>query len=283
VSCLLGDVAGGETVTESAFQRIRDDHVQAMLQLRYHPAEREGIQRMLREGIIERNKPSKIMSISTEAAARAWSARELHPGPAEALSPVFRAPSLRSFPAAAGSLPCAPCRRTHHEQPSIDNRGDLDMSETGTTQFVPSASDGSYTRPPSIQQRISEQLRKLPKVDANGWAIPSAAPDPSIVQFVAPAGAPPTMGEALSAVAAQVGADVGTLLDSQSFCEAIGGISPADTAGIQAAIADHQPPPSRPGMAPNRAQGASNASAPGRSSGSSADQIHALVAARLSR
>jgi hypothetical protein len=59
---VLGQVAGGEVVTESIYQRIRDDHVRAMLQLRYCPTERSGIRRMLRDRIIERNSPSESVA-----------------------------------------------------------------------------------------------------------------------------------------------------------------------------------------------------------------------------
>jgi hypothetical protein len=97
------DSAGVLMMSESIYGRIRDDHVQAMLQLRHRPAEREGIQRMLRDGIIERNRPSKIMSIPTEAAEQAWLARPLHPGSERCSPSAVPAPTSPSPTSAAES------------------------------------------------------------------------------------------------------------------------------------------------------------------------------------
>jgi hypothetical protein len=96
--------AGVLMMSESIYGRIRDDHVQAMLQLRHRPAEREGIQRMLRDGIIERNRPSKIMSIPTEAAEQAWLARPLHPGSERCSPSAVPAPTSPSPTSAAEVL-----------------------------------------------------------------------------------------------------------------------------------------------------------------------------------
>lgn len=55
------------------------------------------------------------------------------------------------------------------------------MPETGATYPVPSSADGSYIRPPSLQEKIAEKLRGMPRVDQNGRALPPATSDPSVV------------------------------------------------------------------------------------------------------
>lgn len=52
---------------------------------------------------------------------------------------------------------------------------------------VPSSSDGSYTRPDTIQARIAEKMKRMPRVDANGRDLPPATADPTVVPIVDPA------------------------------------------------------------------------------------------------
>jgi hypothetical protein len=125
------------------------------------------------------------------------------------------------------------------------------------------------------RERMLAQMRKLPKVNGQGFPIPG--PDPSVVNVVEPGAPPPSMAEALQAAAQAVGADLPALLDSQSFCTAIGAISPADSAGLENAIRDHMPAPA-PGMAPNRVQTGIGGSVPTPGSGTLLDRVRAQTA-----
>lgn len=49
-------------MTDSIYRRLRDQHVAAVLELRYCPTERQGIQRLLRDGVIERNSPTESIA-----------------------------------------------------------------------------------------------------------------------------------------------------------------------------------------------------------------------------
>jgi hypothetical protein len=145
----------------NTYRAIRDDHIQAMLQLRYRPTEeREGIQRMLRDGIIERNEPS------------------------EGIAPLQMSFFGQAAAGCSGSTRAA--RPRSATSPTIDQPGRQDMP---TAQPVPSSADGSYTRPPSVQQQIFELLKRMPRVDAQGRDLPPAAADPTVISIVDP-GAP---------------------------------------------------------------------------------------------
>ena len=112
---------------------------------------------------------------------------------------------------------------------------------SSSTRPVPTSN--GYVAPETPQSRVlAEMQRGLPKVDGNGFAIPTPV-DPTV---------------------AAAGADVGALVDSQSFCRTVLPISPSDTAGLVSAIqnAVAQNPalalqPAAPGMRPNPAQGGS--------------------------
>jgi hypothetical protein len=56
-----------------------------------------------------------------------------------------------------------------------------------TSRPVPSSADGSYIRPPSVQQQIAEKLKRMPKVDAHGHDLLPADPDPTVAPIVDPA------------------------------------------------------------------------------------------------
>jgi hypothetical protein len=150
-----------------------------------------------------------------------------------------------------------------------------------STQFVKSSEE--YEAPSRSFDRMRAITAKHQPVDGNGFDRPRAKPDDSVTAIVEPTSAVPTMSEALTAVAAQTGADLADLLDSASFCAAIGGISPSDTAGLLAAIADHQPPVPSTGMQQNPSQGRSAAgpvSAP--AAGTLLERVQAQAAKSLS-
>jgi hypothetical protein len=65
-------------MTDSVFQRIRDDHVRAMLQLRYRPTERSGIQRMLARHEIQPNGPSESIAARQMSLALGQLPSDLH-------------------------------------------------------------------------------------------------------------------------------------------------------------------------------------------------------------
>ncbi|HVB13546.1 MAG TPA: hypothetical protein VNH38_02170 [Candidatus Dormibacteraeota bacterium] len=145
-----------------------------------------------------------------------------------------------------------------------------------TTRFVEADSGGFYTPPERPFDRIRAITSHLQPVDGNGFDRPRAKPDASVTELVSPpAGAPPTMADALAAAAEAVGADLPTLLDSQSFCAAITPVSPLDQAGLQDVLRAHMPAPATPRMAPNPAQGAPGSSAPGPSTGSVLERMKA--------
>ena len=134
---------------------------------------------------------------------------------------------------------------------------------SSSTRPVPTSN--GYVAPETPQSRVlAEMQRGLPRVDGNGFPIPDAV-DPTVAAVVTgPNGETPTMAAALTAAAAAAGADVGALVDSQSFCRTVLPISPSDTAGLVSAIqnAVAQNPalalqPAAPGMRPNPAQGGS--------------------------
>ena len=141
---------------------------------------------------------------------------------------------------------------------------------SSSTRPVPSGN--GYEAPKTPQSRVlTEMQRGLPRVDGNGFPIPTPV-DPTVAAVVTgPNGETPSMAAALTAAAAAVGADVGALVDSQSFCRTVLPISPSDTAGLVSAIqnAVAQNPalalqPAAPGMRPNPAQGASGGAVPSR-------------------
>jgi hypothetical protein len=153
------------------------------------------------------------------------------------------------------------------------------MSESSTTRPAPTLEGYEPPTQQSTRDRMLIQTRKLGRVDHNGF--PIAGPDPSVVSVVEPStpGQVPTMATALAEVAAQTGADLAALLDSSSFCAAIAAISPADSAGLLAAIADHQPPIPSTGMAPDPTQHrASGGTVPTPRSGSVLERIRDQVA-----
>jgi hypothetical protein len=49
---------------------------------------------------------------------------------------------------------------------------------------VPSSSDGSYTRPDTIQSRIAEKMKRMPRVNCDGHDLPPATADPSVITIV---------------------------------------------------------------------------------------------------
>jgi hypothetical protein len=150
------------------------------------------------------------------------------------------------------------------------------MSESSTTRPAPTREGYEPPTQQSTRERMLIQMRKLGHVDHNGF--PIAGPDPSVVSVVEPPtpGRVPSMATALAEVAAQTGADLATLLDSSSFCAAIAAISPADSAGLLAAIADHQPPVPSTGMSPDPAQHrASGGTVPTPRSGTLLERMHA--------
>lgn len=61
------------------------------------------------------------------------------------------------------------------------------MPTSDATRFAPDAADGSYVRPPSVQQRIAEKLKRMPRVDAHGHNLLPAAADPTVIPIVDPA------------------------------------------------------------------------------------------------
>ena len=134
---------------------------------------------------------------------------------------------------------------------------------SSSTRPVPSGN--GYEAPVTPASRVlAEMQRGLPRVDGNGFPIPTPV-DPTVAAAVTgPNGETPSMAAALTAAAAATGADLGALVDSQSFARSIGAISPSDTGAlvgaIQAAMVANpslaiQPP--RQGMQSNPAQGAS--------------------------
>lgn len=151
-----------------------------------------------------------------------------------------------------------------------------------TTRFVEADTGGMYTPP---TDRPIDRIRKitaghLQPVDHNGFPRPKAAPSDAI-EFVTPAGPPPTMADALSAAAGAVGADLAQLLDSNAFVTAITPVSPSDQAELQAVIRDFMPVPSAPTMKVNPAQGAPGASAPGPATGTLLERMQRQTAKAL--
>lgn len=53
-----------------------------------------------------------------------------------------------------------------------------------TARPVPSSADGSYTRPDTIQSRIAEKMRRMPRVNCDGHDLPLATADPSVIPIV---------------------------------------------------------------------------------------------------
>jgi hypothetical protein len=158
------------------------------------------------------------------------------------------------------------------------------MSVKSTTSFVEADSNGFYTPPEGRPiDRIRAITATTPRVDQNGRIISRPGPDPSVVETVIPTEPAPTMADALAAAAEAVGADLPTLLASQSFCAAITPVSPSDQAELQAVVRDHMAAPAAPGMAPVRAQGAPGAIAPGPATGSVLERMHDLAEKALTQ
>jgi len=61
------------------------------------------------------------------------------------------------------------------------------VSEVDSTRPVPDSDDGSYLRPPSVQQQIAEKLRRLPRVNHDGHELLPATADPTVAPIVDPA------------------------------------------------------------------------------------------------
>jgi hypothetical protein len=117
------------------------------------------------------------------------------------------------------------------------------------------------SRPVNRTDRIARLVHSTPACDARGL-YPS--PPPVATAPVTTPGTPPTMVNALLAAAEVVGVDPAGLVDSVAFMRSVAPISPADTAGLQAAVADALAAnpalavvPAAPGMRANPAQGGS--------------------------
>jgi hypothetical protein len=138
------------------------------------------------------------------------------------------------------------------------------MTSNISSITVPVPSSEDYTAPESTRSRIAEKWARMPRVDANGFAVATQA-ETNVVDTVPAPGQPPRMADALIEAAKAVGADPAALVDSEAFMVSLGPISPADSVGLREAITDAVSAnpslaiqPVTPGMRPNPAQGASS-------------------------
>lgn len=67
------------------------------------------------------------------------------------------------------------------------------MPTSDTTRPVPSSADGSYTQPETVQSRIAEKMRRMPKVDHNGHELIAPTADPAVTPILDPV--PPQTGK----------------------------------------------------------------------------------------
>ena len=104
-----------------------------------------------------------------------------------------------------------------------------------TTAFIPSGDGYQQPAESGVRGNIAEKIRRLPRVDHNGWELP---PDPSDTTL-APVARTPSLAEpAVRSVAATLGIDPGVLLDSARLMTSVEAVDQSDTAAVAAAIAD---------------------------------------------
>ena len=101
----------------------------------------------------------------------------------------------------------------------------------GPTRFLDEAAQAN-----SVRNQMREQLRKLPKVDANGNPITSPAPTPTEVTTTG--AGDEAMLTALQGVTAALGVNLRALVDSERFTRKVGEIESDDTAALSALVSE---------------------------------------------